>query len=146
MTERELLERLAKIEALMAGSGFAGERNAAAEARERLRERLRALQAEDPPVELRFAVHDPWGRRLLLALLRRYGIDPYRRRGQHRQSVMARVSRRFVDETFWPHYQQASAALHQHLSEVAESVIRTAVGDPRDEPELAAGERPELPG
>ncbi|HMN95804.1 MAG TPA: hypothetical protein PKC43_12025 [Phycisphaerales bacterium] len=146
MTEKELLDRLAKIESLMAGTSFDGERDAAAVARERLRERLRALQGEDPPVEMRFAVHDPWSRKLLLALLRRYGVSPYRRRGQHRQSVMARVSERWVNETLWPHFTQASAALRQHLEEVAVGVIRAAVGDPRDEQELAAGEVQQLPG
>ena len=130
MTEQELLEKIRKIEALFAGTTHAGERSAAAEARERLLRRLRDLQASDPPVEMRFAVHDPWARQLLRALLRRYGIQPYRHYGQHRQSVMAKLPRRFMDETLWPQFQQAHAALASHLAEVAERVIRTAVGDP----------------
>jgi len=129
MTEHELLDKLAKIEALHAGTTSTGERAAAAEARQRLRDRLDELRAHDSPIEMRFAVHDPWSRRLLVAMLRRYGIEPYRRSGQHRQSVMAKVPRRFVDETLMPHFEASNAALHGHLSEVAERIISTAVGD-----------------
>lgn len=144
MTERDLLDKLEKIEALFAGTSHAGERTAASEARERISARLRTMQTDDPPIEMRFAVHDPWGRRLLLAMLRRYGIKPYRHRGQKRQSVMARVSKRFVDETLWPQFQAAHSAMAAHLAEVADRVIRSAVGDPTDEPELAGGDRQAL--
>ena len=129
MTESELLEKLAKIEALHAGTTSAGERAAAAEARARLRERLASMQESDPPIEMRFSVHDPWSRRLLIAMLRRYGIHPYRQSGQKRQTVMAKVPQRFVDETLMPHYHASNAALYGHLSEVADRIIAAAVGD-----------------
>jgi hypothetical protein len=146
MTEQELLEKLRAIEALFAGTTHAGERHAAAEARERLLRRLRDVQAADPLVEMRFVVHDPWARRLLRAMLRRYGIEPYRRHGQHRQSVMAKVPRRFMNETLWPQFQQAHDALATHLAEVAERVIRSAVGDPGEERMVAGDELRQLPG
>ena len=142
MTEQELLEKIRAIEALFAGTTHDGERTAAAEARERLLKRLRTMQAEDPHVEMRFAVHDPWARQLLRAMLRRYGIQPYRHYGQHRQSVMAKLPRRFMDETLWPQFQQAHALLARHLAEVAERVIRQAVGDPGEEREESAGSGP----
>jgi len=129
MTEAELLEKLAKIEALHAGTTSEGERAAAAEARTRLRERLASMQQSDPPIEMRFSVHDPWSRRLLIAMLRRYGIRPYRHSGQKRQTVMAMVPQRFVDETLMPHYRASNEALYGHLSEVADRIIATAVGD-----------------
>jgi hypothetical protein len=40
---------------------------------------------------------------------------------------MARVSKRFVDETLWPEYQQLSAVLRQHLDAVTERVIAAAI-------------------
>lgn len=42
-------------------------------------------------------------RRLFLALLHRYDIKPYRYYRQRYTTVMAKISRGFVDETLWPH-------------------------------------------
>lgn len=62
-----------------------------------------------------------------MALCRRYGIKPYRYRGQRRTTLMARVSRRFVDETLWPEYEQLSAVLRRHLDEVTHRIITAAI-------------------
>ena len=76
--EVKLLEKLLRIEALHAGAATAGERSAAAEAKRRILERLTELRQSDPPVEYRFGLDNVWSRRLFLALLRRYGLRPYR--------------------------------------------------------------------
>ncbi len=99
MDERQLIEKLRLVEARFEGSGTAGERDAAASALERLQRRLGEVQETDPPIEYRFTLADMWSRRLFVALLRRYGIRPYRYSGQRYTTVMARVPRRFVDET-----------------------------------------------
>ena len=88
----ELLETLRRIEALHARTDVPGERQAAAAALEVMRARLARLVQQDPPVEFRFTMSDDWSRRLFTALLRRYGIQPYRYGGQRRTTVMARVS------------------------------------------------------
>ena len=93
---------LRRIEAVHARPGSEGERQAAARARARIEARLKELEAEDPPVEYRFSLADQWSRHLFVALLRRYGIRPYRYRGQRRTTVMARLNRRFVNDTLWP--------------------------------------------
>lgn len=126
--EEKLIEKLRRIEALFAGATTEGERTAAGEALRRIRARLRHVEREDPPVEYRFRIPDPWGRRLFLALLQRYGIPTYRYRGQRRTTVTARVSRRFVEETLWPEYLQFQRTLQGYLNEVTERVIREAVG------------------
>ena len=76
--EKKLIEKLQHIEALFAGATTEGERAAAANALERIRDRLGKLQKIDPPVEYKFTLGDKWSRRLFVALLRRYGIKPYR--------------------------------------------------------------------
>ncbi|MFM7641239.1 MAG: hypothetical protein ACKO45_06775 [Cyanobium sp.] len=68
-----------------------GERLAAERARERIQARLKQLEAEQPPVEFRFTMADQWSRHLFVALLRRYGVQPYRYRGRRRTTVMARI-------------------------------------------------------
>jgi hypothetical protein len=125
--EQRLLEKLRAIEALFAGASTDGERTAAAEARVRIQQRLKLLEASDPPIEYKFSVADGWSAKLFVALLRRYGIEPYRQRGQRRTTVMARVSRRFVSETLWPEYEQLSDLLRRHLDEVTERIITAAI-------------------
>lgn len=125
--EARLLDKLRAIEALFAGASTDGERVAAAEARARIQLRLKEVEAADPPMEYKFSVADGWSAKLFMALCRRYGIKPYRYRGQRRTTLMARVSRRFVDETLWPEYEQLSAVLRRHLDEVTHRIITAAI-------------------
>lgn len=140
--ERALIEKLLRIEALHAGATTPGERTAAANAMERMRERLKKVAALDPPVEYRFSVPDPWARKLFLALLRRYDLRPYRYPRQREATVMVAVPRRFVDETLWPEFQALSESLRTYLNEVTERVISEAVHKDHSE----AAETPEQPG
>ena len=136
--EQRLIEKLERIETLFARAGTEGEKAAAASAAERIRRRLHELAKLDPPIEYRFSVADEWSRRLLLALLRRYGVAPYRYRSQRRTTVMARVSRQFVNETLWPEFEELSRVLRLHLSEVAERIIARAVSPESQDEEVRA--------
>ena len=122
-----LTEKLTRIEALFAGATTEGERVAAAEARARIMKRLATLVAEEPPEEFRWTLPDVWSRKLLLALLRRYDLKPYRYRGQRRTTVMVRAPKRFVQETLVPEYEQLNAELRRYLDEVTERVVAEAV-------------------
>ena len=135
-----LIARLEKIEALFANGSTPGERIAADEARRRIRERLARLGAEEPPIELRFAIHNPWSRRLFSALLRRYDIRPYRYPRRKRQTIMARIPRAAVDE-LWREFTELDAALHAHLDSVAMTVITRAISpDASEASEVAEAE------
>lgn len=136
--EQNLLETLAKVEALFAGTSFDGERMAAANTIERIRERLRQTQAADPPAEFKFSLNNVWSRKLFMALLRRYGIAPYRYSGQRYTTVMARVSRRFVDETLWPEFQQLDKVLASYLESVTDRVVQAAIFADNSEAETRA--------
>ena len=124
MDEAALVEKLRKIEALFAGATTDGERVAAKEAKARILQRLQETEKLDPPVEYRFKLADPWSRRVFVALLRRYGLHPYRYPRQRRTTVMAKVTRRFVEETLWPEYEQLSKTLREHLEQLTERVVR----------------------
>jgi hypothetical protein len=141
MDEAQLIEKLRRVENLFAGAATEGEREAAASALDRMRRRLEELQRSDPAVEYKFALNHIWSRRLLLALLRRYGIRPYRYSGQRHTTVMVRVSRRFVEETLWPEFQELDKVLHAYLSETTERVIREGL----DADSSEAEERAALP-
>lgn len=127
MDEERLIEKLRLIEELFAGAATDGERVAADRARQRILERLKAWEREEPPVEYRFSMGDLWSRKVFVALLRRYGIRPYRYRGQRYTTVMALVSRSFVEETLWPEFQEISETLRTYLSEVTERVVSEVI-------------------
>ena len=128
-SEARLIEKLRAIEALHARPGTEGERQAAASARERILQRLAEVSREDEPVEYRFSMPDMWSRQVFLALLRRYGIRPYRYRRQRHTTVMAKVSRRFVDETLWPQYEAFNDSLRDYLGEVTDRVVSQVIHD-----------------
>jgi hypothetical protein len=61
------------------------------------------------PLEFRFSLADQWSRHLFVALMRRYGIQPYRYSRQRRTTVMARLSRSFLNDTLWPEFLKLQA-------------------------------------
>ncbi len=133
MDEARLIEKLRRVEALFAGAATEGERDAAEHARRRILERLRSWEREEPATEYRFSMADMWSRKVFVALLRRYEIRPYRYRGQRYTTVMARLPKRFVDETLWPEFTQISETLRSYLSEVTERVVHEVIhGDSSD--------------
>ena len=137
MSESLLREKLRKIEALFAGTGFAGEANAAKAAAERIRARLKESAKTETAIEFRFSVADPWSRQLLVALCRRYGLSPYRYPRMQRQTVIVRAPRSFVETVLQPEFQQINAALTEYLSTATERVIKEEVfGDVTDAPEI----------
>jgi hypothetical protein len=138
-TESQLCEKPRKIEALFAGAGTTGERlaaEAAEAALERVRARLAELGHKDSPVEMQFSMPDQWSRHLFLALCRRYGLSPYRRHRQRRNTVMVRAPRGFVDQVLWPEFGQLDRALQAYLHEVTLRVIRDEVADASEAQEV----------
>jgi len=136
MDEARLIEKLILIEALFAGAATEGEKTAAERARQRIMERLRSREREDPPIEFRFSMGDLWSRKVFVALLRRYGIRPYRYKGQRYTTVMAMVPKRFVDETLWPEFREFSETLRAYLSEVTERVVSQVLHQDSSEAEV----------
>jgi hypothetical protein len=122
-----LQERLRKIEALMAGAGTPGERDAAGTALARVKARLAEQARRDPPIELQFAMPDAWSRQLFVALCRRYGLRPYRYPRQKRTTVMLRVPRGFNDTVLWPEFLELDRALSAHLQSVTTRIIHDAI-------------------
>lgn len=125
--ESELKDKLRKIEALFAGATTEGERLAAQDARHRILARLREAESREHVVEMRFSLGDGWHLKLFLALCRRYGLQPYRSRGQRRTTVMLRVAPSFADQILWPEFTQLADALREYLDEATERIIREEV-------------------
>ena len=144
--ESRLIEKLRKIETLYARTTNSGERQAAESASERIRRRLAQLEEAEAAVEFRFSLPDGWSKSLFIALLRRYGLKPYRYAGQRRTTVMVKVAASFVDDVLWPQFQEVNRTLCSHLDSVTTRIIHQAIhgGDAnieeRPAPETAPAE------
>ncbi len=125
--EQTLREKLRKIEALFSGAATEGERVAAGAAAERIRERLGQAAGKEKQIEMRFSIPDTWSRQLFVALCRRYGLRPFRYRRMHRQSILIRVPRSFIEQVLWPEFEQLNSALVAYLADITERVIREEV-------------------
>jgi hypothetical protein len=139
--QQKLIERLKRIETLFADRAATdGERAAAGEARERIRQRLAAFAQAEPPVEYSFALRNPWSHRLFVALLRRYDIRPYRYARQRYTTVMARVPARFVQETLWPEFVELDGTLQAYLNEETNRIIAESLNKDASEVEVRSGQ------
>ena len=136
--EGTLLEKLRKIEALHAGTRVDGEREAARRAAERIRERLAEVRGREREEVMQYSLPDPWKRKLFVALCRRYGLRPYRERGQRYSTVLLRVPKTFQDRTLWPEYVALAEELGAHPHELTDRVIRVAIDE--DVSEASDGE------
>ena len=140
--EDELRDKLRKIEALFAGAKTPGERDAAGAAAERIKARLKEAGAREALIEMRFALHDPWSRKLFVALARRYGLSPYRLPRMKRQSVVLKAPQSFIETVLWPEFQQLNSALTNYLSDMTDRLIReevhadTAEAEERSDPKV----------
>ena len=144
--EQKLIEKLRSIERLHAGATTAGEQLAAANALDRIRQRLAATAQLDPPEEYQFRMGDLWSRKLFVALLRRYDIRPYRYSRQRYTTVMARIPKRFLDETLWPEFQELNNTLRQYLDEVTARVVAEGVYADSSEADVVSEPQRQLPG
>jgi small-conductance mechanosensitive channel len=135
--EQELVEKLRRIEELFVQTGsMAEERVAAEQAQERIQIGGTAPTGSSNRSELRFTLADQWSRHLFVALMRRYGIHPYRYRGQRCSTVMARLNRSFVNDTLWPEFQELQSTLAAYFDDLTDRVIEQAM-------EVEAGEAEE---
>jgi hypothetical protein len=125
--EERLIEKLRRIETLFAQTTSPEGRQAAETALDRIRRRLAQLEQSEPSVEFKFALADSWSTALLIALLHRYGLKPYRYPSQRRTTIMVKVARSFIDDVLWPEFQQLNRTLHSHLNAVTTRVIHEAI-------------------
>lgn len=138
MREQDLLDKLRKIERLYAGATTPGEKEAAADAIARIKRRLGEAAKVDRPVEYKFTLVDGWSKKLFVALLRRYGLKPYRRARQRRNTVMVKVPATFVEQTLWPEFLELSEVLQAYLDDVTQRVIARAIHSDFGEEEMVS--------
>ena len=125
--EKKLIEKLRRIEALFAGATTKGEKGAAFNALEKIQAKLLDLQKKDTPVEYKFSLSNQWSKKLFIALLRRYGLEPYRYYRQRHTTVMVKVPVSFVKETLWPEFQELDQTLGTYLESITNRIIAETI-------------------
>lgn len=141
MNSDELRERLRKIHSLFTGSDNPGERAAAAAAMDRLQARIDEGAKTDQK-EYQFSLHNPWSKKLFMALCRSRGYRPYRYPRMRHTTLCLMIEQSVLDETLWPEFVEMNQVLTDYLNEIADRIIHDCVhGDTHD-----AEVRPALDG
>lgn len=113
-----IIDKILKIEALIAGTKFEGERQAAEFAKRRLQEKVAAK-----PLEYTVHLRSRWEKQLFLAICNKHGLKPYRYSRQKYTTAMVRTSKPFMDHVLWPEYQKYSTILDGLVEEVVGDLI-----------------------
>jgi hypothetical protein len=124
--DRELLESLQAISKSLVGirSDLSSK---LAQSWGEFRAEAEALNEAGPLEEFRFSLPSARSQVLFYALLKRYGVNAYRYRGQKRSTINARVSKRFVDQLLWPQYREFASVLDTFFDGLAFQVISDAI-------------------
>lgn len=138
---QRLIDKLKRIEALFADQGATdGEKVAASEAADRIRQRIDQLGQQAPAEEFSFALRNPWSVRLFTALARRYNLRPYRYARQRRTTVMLRAPAPFVKETLWPEFCELDRTLQTYLTDLTNRVIAESINGDASDVEVRSGQ------
>lgn len=125
--EKDIQDKLAKLETLFARGATAGERAAAGAARDRLQARI-DLERDgngDADTELRYSLPDVWSVRIFVALCRKHDIQPYRYPRQRRTTVMVRVHQSTFESTVGEEFR----ALHRELTAYFGDMVEHLIAD-----------------
>ncbi len=109
VNEQDLVSKLLAVEARLAPPVIDDEAEAAPDPRTRILQRREAIERTDPPIEHHFQIKEPHQRRVFTALLRRYGLVPYRYPRQSERDVMVQLSMAFESQLLAPIHAEMKA-------------------------------------
>ena len=78
-------------------------------------------------IEMRFTLQDPWSARLLIALCRRWGLQPFRYPRQRQTTVIVRAPREFLERVLWPRFQELHDDMKRCFERTTDGLIRRAI-------------------
>lgn len=136
----DLLTKIKKIEALIAGAKSDGERQAAALAKNRILERFQE-EAAAKPIEYTIPLGNHWKKKLFVALCYKHQIRTYRYKRQKYTTTMIRAIPTFVDNVLWPEFKKYSTLLEELVEEIINDLI-AQIHDVKEDEIVIAGELP----
>lgn len=135
----DLVEKIRKIEALIAGTKSDGERQAAEFAKQRLQEKITVQ-----PIEYTVRLHSRWEKKLFVAICSKYGLRTYRYMRQKYTTAMVRVAKPFMESVLWPEYNKYASILHKLTEEISSDLISKIHLGKEDDETIIAGELPTM--
>lgn len=133
----DIVDKIRKIEALIAGAKSDGERQAAEFAKQRLQEKI-TLQ----PIEYAVRLHSRWEKKLFVAICSKHGLRTYRYMRQKRTTAMVRVAKPFMDLVLWPEYSKYASILNKLSEEILVDLISKIHWVKEEDETIIAGELP----
>ena len=142
--DRDIREKLAKLEQLFARGATPGERAAAGAARDRLQASLNVEAAHDaePEIELQYSLPDVWSVRIFVALCRKHGVRPYRYPRQRRTTVMVRARQAGFERTVASEFRTLYRELTAYFDETVNHLIADAMKSDGDDETLEQRQLP----
>ena len=135
----DLVDKIRKIEALIAKTSNDGERQAAEFAKQRLQDKL-----ESEPIEYTVRVNSPWKKKLFLAICRKHGLRTYHYMRQKHTTTMVRISKPFMTLVLWPEYNKHASILDKLTDEILTDLISKMHQGQDEDETVIAGELPEV--
>ncbi len=132
-----VLDKLTKIEALIQRASFAGEKQAAILAKQRILATLH--QPTQRAIEYKVSFDSPWKKQLFIALCARYGFSTYRYYRQKYTTACLRISKSDMDDMLWPEFQRYAKILEELVEDVMQGLINK-IHDVKEEEAVIAGE------
>lgn len=114
-----VLDKLAKVEALIARATSEGEQQAARLAKERILAKI--IETYARPLEYKTSHRSLWEKRLFVAICSKHGFQTYRYQRQKHTTTNLRVSKSMMDEVIWPEY--------THYARILEELVDGIMGD-----------------
>ncbi len=133
-----VLDKLAKIEALIQGASFEGEKRAAILAKARVLAAIQDRQAQIP-IEYKVSSDSPWKKRLFVALCSKHGFSTYRYYRQKYTTTCLRISKSDMDDILWPEFEHYSKILEELVEDVIQDLINK-IHHVQEEETVIAGE------
>lgn len=143
-SDRDIREKLAKLERMFAQGATSGERAAAGAARDRLQARLEPETAgnAEPEIELQYSLPDVWSVRIFVALCRKHGVHPYRYPRQRRTTVVVRARQADFDRTVAHEFHTLHREVTAYFDEMVNHLIADAMKSDGDDETLEQRQLP----
>jgi hypothetical protein len=135
----DIVDKIRKIEALIAGAKSDGERQAAEFARQRMQEKMDAQ-----PIEYSVRVNSPWKKKLFIAICNKHGLRSYRYARQKYTTAMVRVSKHYMDSVLWPEFNRYALLLDKLTDEILTDLISKIHMVKEEDETIIAGELPAM--
>jgi len=124
---QDLYDKIKKIEALLASTQFEGEKQAALSALARIAANHGEVKPVNPALinakEFTMYTSSNWNKRLLLAVCRKHGLNPFRYHRQKYTTVVVRANQDYFNQVVWKEYLAYTKHLDLLIDDITNELI-----------------------